>query len=322
MTVTSHRIENAGAASVDHRRQVLELARNLDRMACRAEEFLHDQLQQLETAREDLAREQAAWRRQQQRETAQIRKQRDEIVRLRRTLRTASPPGNLPLSDDPQLGPETAGETFSDSEAGAGNLSQTPDQAATQSGPGPIRILLEPGSATARQIGLLLLEISRLSRETGGAGVRFEIAETRLPRQKWFSRGAPGVILEIDGFCCLPLTSCNEYGAFDVDTTEHLDSWTIFKTRLLRSSLRNAELELSFREAQVAPRHLESRTLVLEANAYAVEAVEKSSEHRYSRPAFRVSQGLDAVRRQLARLENCADCLVDECGLKINVSLR
>ncbi len=315
MNVTSTLAGQTVAPSGNCRGQILELARSLDRLGRRADQFLSQQLQQLEIAVDDLERERAAWRRQQQREMLQLEKQRAELIRLRRFggERTGIPDYS---SLEPKLEPNDEC-----ADAASGTVPPSPEQSAAESGANPIRILLQPGSANASQIGMLLLEFSRLNRETGGGGVRFEIAESRLLRARWFGKNASGVVLEIDGFSCLPLTDHSVQRILDVDTSEYLDNWMAFKTQLVQSPLTNRELELSFREALVAPRHLESRALILEATTRAVEAAAATHDHRYTRPAYRPGRRLDAVQLQVARLEHCVDCLSSECGLRIHVAL-
>jgi ATP-dependent Clp protease ATP-binding subunit ClpC len=49
-------------------------------------------------------------------------------------------------------------------------------------GPNPASFLLDPGTATAEEIGNLFFEISKLYRMIGGSGVRFTVEDCRLPQ--------------------------------------------------------------------------------------------------------------------------------------------
>lgn len=315
MNVSSTQAGQTAAPSGNYRGQILEMARSLDRIGRRADQFLSQQLKQLQIAVEDLDREKSAWRRQQQREMMQLQKQREELIRLRplsgQAIGIAAPasvqqlPEAIPGNMDPA----------------SGTAPLSPEQAASESGANPIRILLQPGSANAGQIGMLLLEFSKLNRESGGGGVRFEIAESRLLRTKWYGKTAPGVVVELEGFSSLPLTDNAWQGVLEIDTSEYLDSWVAFKTQIVQSSLTNRELEMSYCEALVAPRHLESRALILEASFRAAEAAAVTSDHQYTRPTLRDGRRIDAAWLQVARLKHCVDCLVSECGLRIHATL-
>ena len=74
MNVSSTQAGQTAAPSGNYRGQILEMARSLDRIGRRADQFLSQQLKQLQIAVEDLDREKSAWRRQQQREMMQLQK--------------------------------------------------------------------------------------------------------------------------------------------------------------------------------------------------------------------------------------------------------
>ncbi len=314
MNAISSEIGQMAAPTRDDKSQILEMARSLDRIGRRADQFLSQQLTQLQIAVENLDREKSTWRRQHRREVMQLQKQREELIRLR--LSSGQAIGDSRVSADPlQI------EIPEDLDAARGTVPQSPAQAAEESGTNPVRILLQPGSANAAQIGMLLLEFSNLNRESGGSGVRFELAESRLPRSRWYGNSSPGVVVELEGFSLLPLTDSAVQGVLEIDTSEYLDSWVAFKTQIVQSWLTSQELDVSYSRATVAPRHLESRALILEAASRAAEAAAVTRDHHYTRPAFRAGRRLDAVWLQTARLEHCVDCLVSECGLRIHVTL-
>jgi hypothetical protein len=80
---------NSAAVEIDtdidtttEHQQVLQLARSLDAIGRRTEEFLCEQLGQLERAIDEFEAEKAAWRRQHRRESQELARQREEIDRL------------------------------------------------------------------------------------------------------------------------------------------------------------------------------------------------------------------------------------------------
>lgn len=296
---------------------VLETARQLDRFGRRVEQFLTHQLQQLEQAIDEFEQEKLAWRRQQQREQSQLAKLRQELARERRVPDR----DGVPLRSQSREFIDTP-KDFSHQRPMSSGL-DSPELLARRSDINPIRILLHPGSANGTQIGAWLFEFSKLDREIGGGGTRFEIVESRLPPKRLFGRRDAGVVVELDAFSCLPLTEADTEGEFEVDKSEYLECWIAFKALLLSSSLMNVELDECFKDSRIAPRHHESRSLLLDAIAQANHAsLTGVDENQHLRTAFRVSRGVDTVRKQLERLENCTDTLFSQYGFRIHVSLR
>ena len=298
--------------SLDEERQlILGLARDLDYFGRRAERFLSLQLQQLEVAIEDFERERTAWRRQQQRVTGRIEQQRRDLEqeweRLRGQQSDAVEGTSASLSEQTR---QIAVHPAARGNAQAGHSTA------------PLRILLQPGSASTMQIGLLMFEISKVNREIGGAGVRFEVNGCRVPRKSAYGRhesASAAAIMEVEAFSCRPLARVD---SAEQPATVHQRVWDTFKSRLLLSSLTNPELDKLFRKSSETARDHDSRVRAVEAARRAEDANSNCySESRPLGPILRAVGGVDAVQQQLARLEGTAASLDDECSLAIHVSL-
>ena len=215
-------------SGVGSQQKLLELARRLDRFGRDAETFLTVQLDQLSRAIADFEEEKAAWRRQLKRETRQL-----EAERLR--LREESPEssGAGPGSDESEF--------------------QRQLSAARTTGHAGVRILLQPERATSSQIGLLLFELSKLNRDTGGKGVSFQVSELRRPKNSLLRRSplSTGIILELNGDSALPLVPRGQHVELDVDLTDRIEDWIHFKAHLLTTRLQDEELVRQFARGRV-----------------------------------------------------------------------
>ncbi len=302
----------------EQRQQVLELARRLDRLGRRAEMFLSRQFQQLEEELEEFEREKSAWRRQQQREMAQLERQRTELA----GMANGRQPVKAVTTDVARRSVERRSSSAGISRERASER-RILEQTARDSGVDPIRLLMQPGTAGPAMIASLLLEFSRLNRLIGGGGIRFELAESRLPPRRMFARKDSGVIVQLDGFSRMPLTESDAGGTFDVDTDEHLENWLTFKTQILQSALKDIQLVAASREAQPAPRHPQSRSLILESILRASDLELKDTDQNSRRPdPLRVNRRIDVVRQQVERLEISAESLSGSSGFRLHVSLQ
>jgi hypothetical protein len=283
---------------LNERQRVLELAGKLNRIGRKSERFLSMQLQQLELAMVDFERERAAWRRQQQRETQQLEQLRDQLLKQRQhaacSTETAPPPDRAAQQDLPIT------------------------HAALATGSAPLRVLLQPGSASRMQIGLLMFEASKLNREMGGEGVRFEIKDCRScpdnhsPDQPQRKNRDRTTLLEFEAFSHARL----------IGSRSEVRVWEAYKSSLLMSSLSNSGLDIDFKSGTPAPRRDTVRELGTDAAHRAFEANSKCfDEDRVHGPAFRAKGGAGAIQQQLNRLESLVGLLKRDHGLLIHVSL-
>ena len=302
MNATSVDLEPTVGVSHESRQQLSELARHLDRFARSAEEFLCQQFEQLERGIDEFEREKAAWRRQLRRESSQLVRQREELERLR--------------SESSSDGAE------SDAAAARAQKNRTIAGAARASGAGSVRILLRPGKASSMQVGLLMFELSKLNRDMGGQGLRFEVVQVRKPRRRLFGRrskaASAGKILEIAGFSVQPLAARGSHVLLDVDDTDRVENWIAFKARLLRSCLNSNDLGAEFLDSKPV-RDGESCSIIQEAAAHADQA--DVPANAYSSASMFANTSIGAVQQQLERLECCYESIRNETGLHVHVEL-
>lgn len=289
--------------------QVLQLARSLDAVGRRTKEFLCEQLDHLERAIDEFESEKAAWRRQQRRESEELARQREEIEQLTKSQAGGS-----------QRVPDSSAVTSRMRKARA-------EADAALSGTNPLRLLIQPGRATAMQMGLLMFEISKLNREMGGRGLRFEIDDVRIPKRGLLARitgsDACEQILELTVFPTVPLEPRGTHVAFDVDLTDRLADWIQFKSCLLQSTLLNTALVETFRNGKSVKGQQQPCTAVRDAV--------RSAENRRSSQSYQ-SEGLsnlfwamssiDAIQQQVARVDNCYELLSLEKELFMHIEIH
>lgn len=288
----------------DARAHLLTLAQQLDDFGLQTQQFLCQQLDTLERAIAEFESEKAAWRRQFQRGSAQLASQREEM-RL-------------------QFSPENA--ILNDGNSNSRNRRSTLEAQVRKSGVAPLRILLQPGRATSMQVGLLTFELSKLNRDMGGQGIRFEVDEVRVPRRRlleWVASNESGSeILELTAYSILPLAARGHHVALDVDATDRLEDWIAYKSRLIQSSLVDHELVSIFAQGKTMKRGGKSHFGINEATRDASDVTAKRlSNADYHNSVFRASSSFDCIEQQLVRLENYCEQLRIDCGLRIQIEL-
>ena len=282
--------------------QVLNLARKLDRFGRTAEDFLCEQFAKLEREVEEFERDKAAWRRQLKRESSQL-------VRLKNELEQRQAAGVTPGNKG-------------DSVSQPNRPHQAAAEVARTTGSAPIRLLLRPQDATSTQVGLFMFELSKLNRELGGRGLRFEIAEVRVPAKRRFRRSETATtstkILELTGHSALPLVPRGAHVALDVDVSDRIHDWIEFKTRLIQSDLIDSDLATAFDSG--------SRVGDTDLCATIREASRRADDvggHTtgYSSASLFANTPIDSVQQQLDRLKNCYESLKRSCGLQVHIDL-
>jgi len=295
--------------ATQRQQQVLQRARSLDAIGRRTEEFLCEQLDQLERAIEEFESEKSAWRRQYLRESQELARQRDEVERLM----------------DSHVS-EASGIRYSSAVTGRMKKASA-ETDARFSGVDPLRLLIQPGKASAMQVGLLMFEISKLNRDMGGRGLRFEIDDVRIPKRGLLARitgsEASEQILELTVFPAVPLSARGTHVAFDVDLTDRLEDWITFKSHLLQTSLVNTSLIEVFRNSRSAKDEQQPNNAVKEAVRNA-ESKRSAQSHQTdsSSTAFWAVSSIDAIRQQMARVDNCYERLSIESGLFMHVEIH
>lgn len=287
------------------RQRLLELARHLDRLGRNTEEFLCRQLEQLEREIDEFEREKAAWRRQLHRESNQLAGQRKELERLS-VSGLKGPVGDLSSK--------------------SGLKQEAADLAARRTVDAPLRLLIQPRKASSMQVSAVLFEISKLNRDLGGQGVRFEVAEVRQPKKKLLSRkndvDATGEIFELHGFSALPLKARGNHVTLDVDITERVENWIAFKSRLLQSALANGDLAAVYHKSKVVERETETRSFLRDATRGQERVAFKESESiRYATGALMAASASDCIRQQVLRLESCCERLCQDAGLQAMIEV-
>ncbi len=309
MNATSIQLKDDVNVTQQPQPQLLLLARRLDTIGRRTEQFLCQQLDQLERAIEEFECEKAAWRRQLRRESHELARQRDEVQQLLETNVSGSP-----LAVDVGRVSARMKRDIADADA-------------RKSAAAPFRLLIQPGNATTMQVGLLMFEISKLNRDLGGRGLRYEIDDVRIPKKRLLARmtrsDCDEEILELTAFPTLPLAGRGAHVALDIDVTDRLEDWIMFKSRLLQSSLVNTDLEQVFRSGKSVKHHRQSSCVVKEAtycaNGSRPQSVNPSD---YPCATWWANTSVDAIQQQVARLENCYKQLSIESGLFIHVELH
>ena len=306
---------NSAAVEIDtdidtttEHQQVLQLARSLDAIGRRTEEFLCEQLGQLERAIDEFEAEKAAWRRQHRRESQELARQREEIDRLMKSQGTGSPACENSSAPTMRMKKVTA------------------ETDARFSGVDPLRLLIQTGRATAMQVSLLMFEISKLNRDMGGRGLRFETDDVRIPRKGllglFAGSDACEQIVELAVFPNVPLEPRGTHVAFDVDLTDQLEDWITFKSYLLQTSLVNAGLVETFRNGKSVKGQQQL--------CGAVRDAVRSAETKRSLPsqlpdsqstAFWALSSIDAIEQQVARVNNCYERLSQEHGLLMHIEI-
>lgn len=303
MSTTSTESESTVNLSGDTRQQLLEHARNLDRFGRRAEDFLCRKFQQLEREIDEFEREKAAWRRQLRRESSQLVRQREELEQ-RDSERSLNKSVIRSASDRLQRTAEAAAAK------------------ARASGRCAIRLLLGPHEATSMQVGLLMFEMSKLNRDMGGRGLRFQVAEVRMPRRRLFWRhrtvATTGRILEITVSSMLPLMPRGSHVSLDVDATDRIEHWIAFKTRLLQSCLVKSDLLAEFNRGKRVGDN-DSCSIIREATRHVAAASSQSSD--YSSASQFANTPIDSVQQQLDRLESCYESIKKDSGLLVHIEL-
>lgn len=288
---------------------MLLLARRLDSIGRRTEQFLNEQLDQLILAIDEFESEKAAWRRQFHRESHELAQRRDEVQQLL-AENSSGAPGAI------------------DATRGSARVQRVMAEVnARKSGADPLRFLIQPGKASTIQVGLLMFEISKLNRDLGGRGLRFEIDDVRKPRKRLFARmtqsDCDGEILELTAFPRLPLSGRGAHVALDVDITDRLEDWITFKSSLLQSSLVKRELGQTFSNCK-SVKHIEKSGRVVREAARRAESNGSWNNQAsdYPSAAFRAGTSVNAIQQQVARLENCYEHLSIDCGLFIHVEIH
>jgi len=310
MNVTSAELEfDVDTTQQSQQVNMLLLARRLDTIGRRTEQFLCEQLDQLILAIDEFESEKAAWRRQFQRESHELVQRRDELQQLL-AANSSGAPGAI------------------DATRGSARVQRVMAEVnARKSGADPLRFLIQPGKASTLQVGLLMFEISKLNRDLGGRGLRFEIEDVRTPGKRLFARmtrsDCDGEILELTAFPTLPLSGRGTHVALDVDITDRLEDWITFKSRLLQSSLVNRDLDQVFSNCKSVKHIGKSGSVVREA-ARRAESNDSWKNHTSDYPSTALWAGtsVNAIQQQVARVENCCEHLSIDCGLFIHVEIH
>lgn len=286
--------------------QLLAIARRLDRLGRSTEQFLCQQLEQLERAIDEFECERAAWQRHFKRESTQLAVQQEEFEQLL------------------QAHASSASESHGSTVVSMQQRQEIADRASSRSGDAPLRLLLQPGDATQMQIELLLFEMSKLNREMGGLGLRFEIDNVSVPRKRILGRKenppSCGEIIELTAFSRLPLTARGRHVALDVDVTDRLIHWIAFKSRLIRSTLVDTKLALLYKKSRSMGSRGRTRGVVHEAIRRVGDAKDlRKSEYP---SAGLLTRSYDALHQQAARLESCYQQLQIDSGLRAHVELH
>lgn len=300
MKSTHYESESDIDEQLEIRREQLELARALDLLGRNAETFLTEQYQFLKRGIEEFEQEKAAWRRQLRRESSQLNRQREQLEQLRIELNEQS--------------------LQSDGRASIQNR-RAASAIARASGVAPVRMLLRPEAATSMQIGMLMAEISRLNRETGGEGVRFVLREIRKSGRRLFrkhkSPAGCGKILRITAESVLPLKARGTHVALDEDVSDRREGWIAFKAKLLLSSLCDTDLSDEFESGRIVNDRA-SKELLKEAQRH-VDAAGFPGPAESSRN-LNPYVPYDSAELCFERLEDSYELLKTDHGLRIHLS--
>ena len=307
MSLTSVEHEKDLEGVPESRQRLLELARSLDRMGRQTEEFLCGQLQQLAASLEEFEREKAAWRRQLRRESADLARQRDELEQLRSDLASKG------------------GEQSILSESGT-KRRKSAEQAARKSGDAPLRLFLQPNQATPLQLGVLFFELSKLNRDMGGKGVRFEISDVRGPKKGLLSRQVQvdieTAIYEFTGFPTEPLKARGSHVVLDVNNTDRVEQWISFKTQVLQTLLTAGDLSKESRNYRSVERSPEIWAFIRDAvRRPSTDLCWGNDEQMPSARSLLAGAQANCVLQQIMRLESYFERLAHDTGLKAYVEV-
>lgn len=283
------------AGQIQQQRQsLLEAARKLDRMGKQFERFMALQLQKLEITIDEFEREKEAWRRQRDRELDQLEYSNAPQGRRDHHVRSSN-----------QI------DQYKSEIADKRELPRSSEHST-----GPLLILIDPGSASAMQLGLLLFEISKLSREYGGGGARFEVNAVRIARSSR-KRKTSGPIIAMEAFSYLPLLS------YDGSVTRQLEAWEAFKSKLILSTLTDKDLPKEFKKGVLAPRDHESTELATESTRRAENANTKCDniDNHVLNGLYLKKQSERPTQQQLQRIEEVYSYLSKEYGVRLSLSL-
>lgn len=299
MSVTEHEIHEMSAQELlACREELLSLARKLDHHNQKFSRFMSLQLQQLELAVDHFERERDAWWRQREREstaTEDVSKESD--------------------SPGPQRTLTSLADLIESRHPGFRSSSKTEMESYTLA---PLRVIIEPGSATAMQIGLLLFEISKFNRELGGGGARFEVSSTRLGRMSGQKASRSQTVIGLEAFSFLPLLD------YEGEPSRFAEPWSVFKAELLMSSLTDQNVARRFARATPAPRDHEAHAKILEATRRAENANNKCEIVSTSKVPSRIGgkqKPKNSPDQQLKRIADVLRYLKSECDFRIHVSL-
>lgn len=166
------------------------------------------------------------------------------------------------------------------------------------------------------QLGLLMFEISKINREFGGGGVRFEVSSVKLPK-KMSKRSDVEPIFAIEAFSFVPLVS------YDGSPAREMVSWGNFKSKLLMSSLLDPNLLKSFKKCVTVPRGHDSLVMANESTLRAEHATTKceaTSMNQYE-GLFSKKRDHHPQKQQLQRVEGIFRYLNKEYNLRMHFSL-
>lgn len=282
---------------------LLELARQLDRLGRAADDFLSQQLQQFERAITEFEREKAAWRRQLRRESRELAQEREELQKQRKELLSGSRAKDAIALPDSRTASAIAASVRASQDA-------------------PLRILLRPGKATSRQVGLLFFELSKLNCEMGGRGLGLEVLDIRQGAKRGLLRRRAeegnNEILALKGFSVIPLAARGTHVTLDVDLSDRIENWIAFKLRLLNSKLLDSKLAAEFSKCRAAE-HPESWSFVSDATRHGNEY--DMPDTGYSSLAMLPNTPFDSIQQQFDRVESCCEALQHGTGLQFHVEL-
>lgn len=270
-----------------YQEELLDNARSLDHFGKRFERYMSMQLQKLEVAIDRFEREKEAWNRQRERELEELTSKR----------------------------PTVANQASEDRQAHTKPIAKVPQTNSSNSS-APLLLLIQPGEVSSMQLGLLLFEISKMNREFGGGGVRFEVSSVKLPK-KMSKRSDAKPIIGIEAFSFVPLLS------YDGSPAREMVSWENFKSKLLMSSLLDANLLKSFKKCVAAPRDHDSVVMANESTLRAEHATTKceaTSINQYE-GFFSKKKDQHPKQQQLQRVEDIFRYLNKEYKLRMHLSL-
>lgn len=333
---------------------MLTTARDLDRLGRRVERFLSMQLKQLEISIARFDREREAWLRRRQAELAQIEQSRQALADAWEDLKAhRGDRGVSGESVDTSKLPARPPDTILSQglkrmfQSGAASETSPPDgpelktmedlavdsgEDAAGTGSAPLKLLLDPGTASEEWLAGLLIEISKLNRELGGSGLRFELSHCRRTERKRARPSSPGgpltgLLLELELYSRQPLIELGG-GAHGSDVSGDLLVWERYKSAMLLTSLIDRRLSRDFEKARASAGDASDRQRIAKLLHRAEDAIIRIEATRA--PASLGAGGnackhhTDAevrVRQQVTRLETVAAVIADECTSRVHVSL-